>query len=233
MARPAKGFSRSPTHARVKRFFPTVGLAAGRRINFKTIARKKMINVKLNGLTRLERFLKSEQKEEKKALSTAIKVEGFRLIKLLRAQIRQGAPGGKRFVPLSFIARYESPRRRNRPLASLARMVRSYVPRTQDPEFHFGWTGPRVSRSWKRIAEKQQEGFTARITDEQWAWLRRKSISKRVPKRYQIYFRIPIKRKTFTTPARPILDPFWEMSRETAWRNIKNNYIRKRRGERI
>jgi len=192
-----------------------------------------MLNISIKGMSKTLKYFKAESKAQKKDLQTAIKVEGFRLMRLLKHQIREGAPGGKRFVPLSFISRYALGRRRNNPLRRLALGVRYYVPRTDQPEFHFGWTGPRVSKSWKRLAEKHQEGFTSRITDEQRAWLRRRTTSKDVPERYKVYFRIPIKRKTFTTPARPILEPFWKASRAMALRNIGNNYSRKRRGERI
>jgi len=192
-----------------------------------------MLDVSVKGVNKTLKFLKAEQKAQKKDLSTATRVEGFRLMKLLKRQIRQGNPGGRRFKPLSFIARYNWGRRRNNPLSRLAIGIRYWLPRTHDPEFHFGWVGPKVSKSWKRLAKKHQEGFTSDLSKEKRNWWYERKHSDRVPKKYRKYFGISKRRTQLVTPARPILDPFWRAVRAAAMRNIANNYVRKRRGERI
>ena len=187
----------------------------------------------VRGLPKLRRYLKAESKAQKKDLAVAMKVEGFREMKLLKQQIRQGAPGGRRFAPLTFIARFNWRRRRNHPLTRLAIGVRYYIPRKTHPEFHFGWVGPKVSKSWKRLAKMHQEGFTGEITPDMRRWLGKRKESENVPRKYRRYFGIRKQRTHFTTPARPILDPFWRAMKPTAMRNIANNYMRKRRGHRI
>ena len=62
-----------------------------------------MLEIKTRGLEHLSRIYKTESKRQEKALNTAIKVEGFRLMRLLKEQIKAGAPGGQKFDPLTFL----------------------------------------------------------------------------------------------------------------------------------
>jgi hypothetical protein len=194
-----------------------------------------MLNVVTKGFTGLERTLKTESRRQEKALNVSIKVEGFRLMRLLKKQIRDGAPGGKKFEPLSFLSRaWGSKRlRTNKPLRRLALAVRYHVQDQSPFDMRIGWVGPRTSKSWKRIAELQQEGFTRGMKSERREFFRLKgaAMTKRSVARKYMFVRRSTKR--FTTPARPIMDPFWRAEKDRAWRNIQRNYRLKMKGQRI
>lgn len=185
----------------------------------------------IRGATDLTRRLKSEGRRQEKALETAIKVEGFRLRKTLARQIRQGDPGGAEFAPLSMIQRKRA--RRKKPLAPLAKAVRYHIERDRGGlVMHIGWTGPRVSKSWKRIAEKQQEGFERDIKPA----LRRYLVGyggEMGRSKFRPYFFLRRATRTFQTPARPIMEPFWDQQERRSRRNITLNFRKKLRGERI
>jgi len=192
-----------------------------------------MIDVTIKGLKKLDRDLKAESRRQKKALNAAVKVEGFRLMRLLKAEIRKGAPGGRKFTPLSFIARKRMHRGRNTPLRRLALAVRYFVADRDPLQLEIGWTGPYVSRRWKHLAKIQQQGFTSGMTEgaregfiSTGARLGRRAKARR-------YHFLKKNTRRFITPARPIMEPFWDAQRRDAWDNIRNNFRRKMRGERI
>ncbi len=63
-----------------------------------------MITTTLEGVQKTKKWLKKQKQESEKAMNTAIKVEGYSLMKTLKKEIKAGNPGGKRFDPLSSIA---------------------------------------------------------------------------------------------------------------------------------
>ena len=154
----------------------------------------------------------------------------------MKKEIRAGAPGGRKFAGLSFLARRRGSGNRlrpDKPLSRLAIAVRYYVASRDPLEFHVGWSNPGISQSWRRIAIKQQEGFTHGMREAtreaiigMGARMTRRARNRR-------YFFIKRSTRTFRTPARPILDPFWRAHEDDARRNITRNFRRKMRGERI
>lgn len=204
-----------------------------------------MLSVHVTGAKRLARFLESASREENKALETAMRVRGFKLMRTLQREIRQGAPGGVPFAPLSLMARKRGKGGRRKPLRDLALGVKYHW--TKEPfTVRVGWTGPdrrgirgdarqkdRVSKSWKWLASIHQEGFTRTPTKKARRYFARYggSLSKRSKFR-KVFF---LRRETeqFHTPARPIMDPFWRRYEGEAWQAIRRDYRRKLRGERI
>lgn len=184
----------------------------------------------IRGAGQLEKSLKAESRRQKKALATAVKAEGYRLRKVLQREIRQGAPGGRRFEPLSMMSRKR--RRRSKPLAPLAKAVRYHIERQDPIEMSIGWTGPRVSKSWKRIAQQHQEGFSIDVSRRQRRFLAAYG-GGLGRSRYKPFFFIKSATRKFSVPARPIMEPFWDAHENEAKRNITRNYQRKLRGERI
>jgi len=192
-----------------------------------------MIKAQVKGFKHLQRNLKAESKRQKKALDTAVRVEGFRLSKLLKKEIRSGSPGGRKFAPLSFIARKRMHRGRNAPLRRLAIALRYHILKRDPLQIEVGWAGPRVSKRWKFLAQALQEGFTGTMSEatreslaETGARLGKRSKNRR-------YFFLKKSTRRFKTPARPIMEPFWRAYRDDARRNITSNFRRKMRGERI
>lgn len=184
----------------------------------------------VRGADTLEKSLRAESRRQKKALSTAVKVEGYRLRKQLIRDLRAGDPGGREFADLSMIQRKRQ--RRKKPLAPLAKAVRYHIP-SQDPiEMKIGWTGPQVSKSWKRIAQKHQTGFEVDVTEGRRRYLARYGGSMHRSK-FKPFFFIRSDTQKFTIPARPILEPFWDAHQAGSRRRIAENYRKKLRGERI
>jgi len=192
-----------------------------------------MITATLKGFKGFSQRLSAEQKKEEKALEIAIKVEGFQLRKTLQKEIRAGSPGGQRFDDQTFISRFVGGKRRqNKPLRRLAIAVRYKIDR-KPFGMAIGWPDT-VSKSWRRIAKKQQEGFTQTVTNRMKTWMRSYlGKESKVPKKYKRYFMVKNATKIFTTPARPIIAPFWSKYQHATWRNIKRNWSRKARGKSI
>lgn len=196
-----------------------------------------MLKATVKGFTRIEKTLKTENRRQEKALNTSIKVEGFRLMRLLKKQIRAGAPGGKKFNPLTFLSRAWSGKGKrlgpNKPLRRLALAVRYFVKDQRPFDMRVGWVGPKTSKSWKRIAEKQQEGFTGQTTESLRETFRGMGsrMSKRSVARKYMFIRKSTAR--FKTPARPIMEPFWAAEHDRAWKNIQRNFRLKLKGQRI
>lgn len=191
-----------------------------------------MIDVTFKGIDRLQRRIRAERQREKKALDTAVRVEAFRLTTQLKKEIRAGAPGNRRFAPLSVIARRLYHRGRNQPLYRLALAVRYHVADRDPLQVHIGWTGPRVSARWKRLAKMQQEGFTADVSESRRRFLAAYGAGLRNTRQAR-YFFLRKTTRSIKTPARPILDPFWAKHEGEVRQNITVNFRRKLAGHRI
>jgi len=203
-----------------------------------------VLKVTVRGLSKLKRDLKAESKRQERAMRVAVKFEGFRLMRTMRSEVAKGSPGGKRFAPLSFLSRrwHERGTKRSRPDRpflrtksghSIVRAIMYNLKFSPNFDMRVGFTGKNVSRSWKRIAKMQQEGFTHGMSDLARDYFR--MVGGLLGKRNRIR-RIMFIRKsttTFRTPARPIVEPFWEAHKDEAKVNIRKNFRRKMKGERI
>jgi hypothetical protein len=194
-----------------------------------------MIQVTIKGLNKLPGALKKEREREGKALNTAIRVAAFARMKELKAALRRGRGI---FEPLSYIARTFNSKAwgrlaPNKPLAKMASAV-VYDKVKNDPiEIAVGFTGPKVSKKWKYIAKVQQEGFTRPVPGYlREAMIRRAGL---LPKNRAARKYLFIRKSTtqFTTPPRPIIEPFWRSKKEKTRREVIENFRRKMRGERI
>lgn len=191
-----------------------------------------MITATIKGADTLKRDMRRETKRARYALNLAVRVEGFRLMRLLKKEIRDQAPGGRRFAPLSVIGRKIMHRGRNQPLRRLALGVR-YDIRDRDPvDMRIGWTGPRVSKRWKVLARMLQEGFTTPVTGGIRKYLAGYGSELR-DRKSRKYFMLRKSTRTLKTPARPIISPFWAAHEREARRNIARNFRLKMAGKRI
>jgi len=189
----------------------------------------------LRGFKALDRILKTESQRQEKLLETAVKVEGYRLMRQLKKEIREGSPGGSKFKDLTYLSRAWGGKgrlRTNKPLRRLALAVR-YLVQKAPFSMQIGWVGSRTSKSWQRIAIRQQEGFESPVSEARRAYFAR--IGGGMGKRSQAKKYLFLRKSTtqFKTPARPIMDPFWRAERRRAFSNIRENYLRKLKGERI
>ncbi len=188
-------------------------------------------------IRKFHRALEKADDGRKKAGETAAKVEGFRLKKVLEKEIRAGAPGGRKFSSLSVIASRTSRGVSRSPLRRLALGVRYRVTRMAGKMlFSFGFT-ENSSKSWQRLAKQHQEGLSRKVTDGHRRFFGRvgdglAGRSKRISGLSR-FFNLKKSTTTLKTPARPIIDPFWQAHERQAERNILINFQRKMRGERI
>ena len=195
----------------------------------------KSISVTLKGAKKVTRFLKKADAYAEKSLNTAIKVEGFRLQKLLQKEIRSGSVGGRRFSVLSSIARKIDRRSPNRkPLTRLAAGVRYHVKSYKPFKLEVGWPeGNRGSKSWRRLALMLQKGFTKTISKKQRSFIVHRGEQLGTIEGGDTPFFLKKSTKIFKTPARQIISPFWQANRNKANANIKRNFKLKLKGARI
>ena len=73
---------------------------------FEALHTVKEFSVKIKQYKRFVKSLDNEAKRWEKNLINAAKVEGFRLMKLMRQEISAGAPGGEKFTPMRNISNY-------------------------------------------------------------------------------------------------------------------------------
>jgi hypothetical protein len=136
------------------------------------------------------------------------------------------------FSPYSVIGKFFA-KNKSRPLQRLAIPVR-YAAAGKDPmTVGIGFTG-RISASWKKIAERQQEGYEYSASEGFRRALFLTGTELRKKKRAEAkYFFLRPSTTRLKDPARPIIDPFWNSEKGRVMPQIRDNYERKLRGERI
>jgi len=186
------------------------------------------------------------EERAKKASGDALKVEGFRLMNELKEDLRQGRAGGSVFSPLTEIAKRMRKPINRKPLSRLAMAVRysagliggnhamsvGFLDANDALTYHK--SSANISKSWKRIAQKAQEGATTPFTEDRRRAILSMGVSlwkKKVPEAK--YFFLRSSTKAFKTPPRPIIEPFWRAHEAETERNVLINFERKMRGERI
>ncbi|MDA3835209.1 MAG: hypothetical protein PF495_17630, partial [Spirochaetales bacterium] len=192
----------------------------------------------------LEKWSADKSKELRKATDIALRREGFLLAQELKKEIR------KRISPgLSSIARRKLGTGRftsRKPFTGLAGTKGSgggVIPIRYNPTREGSRLGveigmvdtkqEKISKSWKRIFIKQQEGFSQNISERQRQYLIGigANISKR--SKFRKYFFLLKKTKTLKTPARPVVDPFWQKWQSRSMQRLSDNFNKKMAGERI
>jgi hypothetical protein len=213
------------------------------------------ITTQVTGITELRKAVGAYDADSKKALDTSIKVEGYRLLGVLRDQVRRGIPGGHPYsAVLSHIAmRTKSGRMRKNPfpLSRLAKLLRynvDYSDGALSVSFGYISRGPNnLSESWKSLIRKHQAGVDVLYSGSRTELgIRMARIGGRLKKagdpdaRYFFLRRYAGRSRGFGVenlnikiPSRPMIDPFWNEQRANALRNIRENFRRKMRGERI
>ena len=191
-----------------------------------------MIEITATGAGNLAKWLDATNARSKKALYTATRVEGFRLMRLLRQEIKQGAPGGRPFAPLSVIARsargiHGDPT----PLRRFALLVRYQADQDMVRIGFFSGRSKPLSQSWRRLTLDHQYGFYHDMKETTRKRVLRQL--KYVEPGLKKYFALRKTTRRFYTPARPIIEPFWSTHEAEALRNIRSNFRRKLAGDRI
>ena len=190
-------------------------------------------------LAALQADLKKYDSKRKSVAGTAVKVELYRLKKVLSGQLKQGQVAGRSLAPLRVVSRGTHAARK--PLARLAVAVRySYKKQGEFTVMSVGFEGPQSSKSWRRIATIVQDG--GEMNPDQYLfgttlrrlWIRiggdyKKGRAKKVAQ----YFFLRKKTRSLKMPARPIIAPFWAANKTQSEKNILSNFERKIRGERI
>ena len=193
------------------------------------------VSIQLRGAERVIQEVNQLHDKAGRAIQVAVRREAFLLRNKLKREIKTGAPGGSQFDGLTRMAR----RRRGRgswlpdqPLARLANPIRYDVLSKNPLAISVGWT-ENTPKSVRRIVERQQKGFTSPVTNLRERYFRHRGSE--LPKRSQFrrYFFLRKSTTRFTTPARPVIDPFWNAERDSAISNIRRNFRAKMAGRRI
>jgi len=205
-----------------------------------------MIKAQLRGVKKIDSLIAAEKRKQKRAMNTAVKVEGFRRMRQLRDQVRRGEPAGHPYAhPLSRIARRTKTgrlRKNQAPLYRMARFVRYDAQyRGGDIQLQFGFVGgarSRLATSYKALIQKHQAGVDILYGGSRTELGRRLArIGGKLKKKNDPDARYFFLRKTtgraVDIPSRDIVDTFYKRYRDDMLRNIKNNFRRKQRGERI
>ena len=216
----------------------------------------------IKGVLDLKKNLDKYEFSLAKNMNTAFRITGYRLKNKLQKEIRAGAPGGSKFSPLTVIAsKWFYNRRKSGALARLAIGVRYHIPNTVTPLLQIGYVGPvnsreqlemvnsgfkfgdsgkshrgisltnMTSKSWRRLADMHQRGFKKNVTDLMRLSLYSRAGRIRGPE--SRYLRIKKSTTKFENEPRLIIDPFWDANRTDAIKEIRVNWERKMRGERI
>lgn len=215
----------------------------------------------IKGVSKLKQNLDKYEFSLAKNMNTAFRITGFRLKNELQKEIRAGAPGGSKFAPLTVIAsKWFYNRRKLGPLARLAFGIRYYIPNTATPLLQIGFVGPvnrreqlemtqsgfrfgkggmyrgisvgnMTSKSWRNLADMHQRGFKRHVSEAQRVSLYRRASRLRPP--YSEYLKVKKSTTTFETDSRLMIDPFWSVNKASAIAEIRLNWERKMKGERI
>lgn len=202
----------------------------------------------VRNLAAVQRELDAYDSKRRPVSEIACRVELYRLMRLLQGDLRQGKVAGRNLRPLRVMSRGTRPSKK--PLSGLAQAVRYSVVKAVDKTMMaVGFAGPAgkqtnrpLSKSWRRIAHRVQEG--AVIDPEMQVFGRRlRELMAMVGGQYKkgrgkniakYYF---LRKSTRTTgmflPKRPIIEPFWRAHETTSRKRIILNFDRKMKGERI
>lgn len=178
-----------------------------------------------------------EREKIRKAAIDATKVEGYRLMRLMKDEIRAGAPGGQAFAPLSVLRLGKGSGRKALSRLAIAPRYMA-LGQGETTKVMVGFLTIKSSKTWVNIAKKHQEGFEVDADKLQWgATTLRKQFARRGAKikdeSIRKYFFLRRSTEKLKTPPRDIVVPFWKAHNQEALRNIQANFIRKMKGERI
>lgn len=196
------------------------------------------VNAQIVGLDNIRRRIGAWESDSPRALKNAIRTEGFSLRMTLMAAIRAGKPApGSHLPELSLIARTLNRRSGIRGYLPLLRLASAVTYDVNDSlgEMRIGFT--KRSALWsRRAAEKQQAGFTTPVTPEMRLMMLRRGTQRRFSRSWRgrrLGNPLILKRTTrvLKTPARPIIEPFWDHQKRSSLDRIRNNFRLIMRGQ--
>lgn len=182
--------------------------------------------------------LAKDAERARKASITAAKVEGYRLSKEMKAEIRSGSPGGSAMSPLSVIRTGKLTGGR-KPLSRLAITPRyATINQSGESKTMVGFLSTKLSKKWIQIANMHQDGFFTSADAPTRVGSTYRKMFARIGgliknKAVARYYFLKKETKVIKTPARLVIVPFWRQHRTEAAININANFERKMRGERI
>ena len=209
-----------------------------------------MLKTSFKVLTNIKKIVDTENKRTLRAVHTTLKREGFLLAAELRKDIKAGKAGGRAFSKLSSMARRfggkfpaRKPFTKLRSTQGASGPSKGIIPVRYNPiitshglKVEVGMVDTRqekISKSWIKIAERHETGFTQKVTTRQRRYLAR--LGGEMPKTMRLRKHLFLRKgtTTFKTPARPIIDPFFSKWRVLSMYRLSQNFDKKMRGERI
>ena len=205
-----------------------------------------LIKADIRGVRKLWKELNIHTKKQRRALETAIKVEGFRQLKRLREEVRKGTPAGKAYAAqLSGIARRTKTGRLKKnqvPLYRLARLLRYDVHYANgELQFRFGFVKrgrASLGGTYKELLLKHQEGLDVLYGGSRTELGRRLAriggkLKKKGDPDARFFFLRKETGRRIKLPERDIIDTFYGAYRPEMIKNIRANFKLKMAGKRI
>lgn len=184
------------------------------------------------GLKKVKKDLDGWEQKKDKALGTSVKVELFRIRGVIKAGVRSASPGGNALDKLTALARFREGRFRGMlPFRGMSKSVK-YEFDARSKKGRVGWT-PETSPNLRRLARRFQEGFETPITDKQRSLFARRGSELSSRSRLRKFFFLKKDTTTMETPERQIVGPIYDAERDDIKANLRRNFKRKMRGERI
>jgi hypothetical protein len=187
---------------------------------------------KILGAKRVAAYIKRGRAKSVKAMNTALKIQAFQLKKQLQKDLRQGKAGQRSFNPLSFISRRANARPNRKALSKMALGIRYRIAKKDPFKVEIGFVKT-VSKSFRNLATKHQKGFSKVISEKQRGFIINRGAKLGKIAGGATPFFLSKNTRIFTTPARPIIDPFWRANQAQAAKKIRQNYRAKMKGLRI
>ena len=210
-----------------------------------------MLKMTVRGIEKLRKDLAIEGERNRKALDTAIKVEGYKRLRELRDDIKAGRSGGAAFAALSEIAKRTKTGRMKKnpvPLYRIARMLRYNVRYTTGLtgiggiSFSFGFIshGRRpIQSTYKQMLIKHDEGIDVLYSKDGRTALGRRlariggKLKKKGDPDAKYFFLRKTTGRRIKLPSRQLTEPYWSANRESALASIRRNFRLKMQGKRI
>jgi|GEM_PF-5786031 len=190
-----------------------------------------MLKLETLGLKEAERFMKKAPGNVRKAMPAASKAVGFKYSRILKREMAKGAPGGRKWEPLTTtMKRYRRAKslRGRTPYKQMSGAIRYYVDPRGVLSIGLLDTGPQqASRSWLAKARAMTKAKPILVTDVKRGFFGKYGT---LPSgRGQSY---GLKRETrfLKPPERPIIGPYARAHKQSMFRDYEHVYFQKLAG---
>ncbi len=187
----------------------------------------------VKGAKKAQREIATIDKNRVKQSKSAVVKVAREKIKILKKEMRAGAPGGKQLKGWRETGKFDFTKtglkkKRGKPLNRLAKHVSSFVTPISGGirvEAGFVRKGGRGTNVFINLAELHQKGFESTVTEKKrryFAAIAKTSLPAK--SKFRKFFFIRKSTKKMVVPPRPIIDPFWDKHSVSVVPQVKAKY---------